>query len=415
MANVKIVLRKDKMNKDKIAPIHFRITKNRKSNYIASTLLIPVKDWDEKHSKIKKSYSNSARLNSFLTHKFAELQDKVIEQETMHKGLVTRQLKQYIYGREPLRFFPFAEAACQAYLGNNQAGTYSKSRSILKKIEKYAGNNNIFFQDITLEFLQGYEAYWQKESNNKTNTIRKDMAFISKMFNDAYRQDKIDHGLIPFNSYKLKSEKSSRTFLTTDEQKAFEDQAITPGSRQDLHKDMFIFASYSGGLRILDVLKLKWENFDGSHVSILIHKTKTLLSVMLPERALDILAKYRPKKVNPRHFIFPELSNDLDLEDAFALKNALSNSTKHINASIRAIAKSAKISKPVSFHVSRHTWATRALQKGISIDKVSKILGHADISETQIYAKIVNEELDKAMLAFNEEPPKPKRRTKTGS
>ena len=51
--------------------------------------------------------------------------------------------------------------------------------------------------------------------------------------------------------------------------------------------------------------------------------------------------------------------------------------------------------------MSRHTWAVRALQKGISIDKVSKIMAHSAIRETQIYAKIVNEDLDIAMDIFN--------------
>ena len=58
--------------------------------------------------------------------------------------------------------------------------------------------------------------------------------------------------------------------------------------------------------------------------------------------------------------------------------------------------------KNLSFHISRHTWATRALRKGVSIDKVSKLMGHAQIKETQVYAKIVNEELDKAMDVFDD-------------
>jgi site-specific recombinase XerD len=56
---------------------------------------------------------------------------------------------------------------------------------------------------------------------------------------------------------------------------------------------------------------------------------------------------------------------------------------------------------PLSFHASRHTFATRALTKGMRIEHVSKILDHTEISTTQIYAKIVSEELDKAMEIMN--------------
>lgn len=76
--------------------------------------------------------------------------------------------------------------------------------------------------------------------------------------------------------------------------------------------------------------------------------------------------------------------------------------TNYINKGLKILASETGIEKPLSFHISRHTWATRALRKGISIDKVSKIMGHAAIHETQIYAKIVNEELDKAMDIFND-------------
>ena len=93
---------------------------------------------------------------------------------------------------------------------------------------------------------------------------------------------------------------------------------------------------------------------------------------------------------------------DLKLDDPQAVDLQISRATAHINNSLKAIKKLTNISKHISFHISRHTWATRALKKGISIDKVSKLMGHAAIRETQIYAKIVNSELDKAMDAFND-------------
>ena len=100
-------------------------------------------------------------------------------------------------------------------------------------------------------------------------------------------------------------------------------------------------------------------------------------------------------------FVFPIFSNELNLNDFRAIDTAISNATAYINKNLKTIAEKAGIKKRVSFHVSRHTWATQALRKGISIDKVSKIMGHAAIAETQIYAKIMSEELDKAMEAFN--------------
>jgi site-specific recombinase XerD len=92
----------------------------------------------------------------------------------------------------------------------------------------------------------------------------------------------------------------------------------------------------------------------------------------------------------------------LDMKNEREVDSAISSATAYINKNLKIIAKGAGIEKSVSFHTSRHTWATRALKKGISIDKVSKLMGHAAIRETQIYAKIVSSELDKAMDVFND-------------
>ena len=63
--------------------------------------------------------------------------------------------------------------------------------------------------------------------------------------------------------------------------------------------------------------------------------------------------------------------------------------------------KLAKITKQISFHTARHSWAVRALQKGMRIEYVSKLMGHASVKNTEVYAKVLNEELDKAMEVFN--------------
>jgi len=74
----------------------------------------------------------------------------------------------------------------------------------------------------------------------------------------------------------------------------------------------------------------------------------------------------------------------------------------YANKDLKFIAESIPLGKHISFHTSRHTWATRALRKGMRIEYVSRLMGHASIRTTQVYAKIVNEDLDKAMDVFDE-------------
>jgi integrase/recombinase XerD len=401
MPSVSIIFRKDKLNSDHEAPIHLRIIKDRKINYISTGVMLPIKFWDEKNKKIKSGYPNSQRLNSFISNKFTELQDQVFEHETVSKSLTTRQLKDKIYGRKPVDFFAFADETTERYLQAGKISTYDKCKSILRKLKNYYKYSEISFQDITPHFLTTYESYLRRQFSNSTNTIHRDFRYLRKLFNDAYRLDLIEHNQNPFNKYQLKLEKTQRTFLSEEELEWIEKFPATPGTRLELHRDMFVFASYSGGLRISDILQLKWENFNDTHIGFTIKKTGQQVSIKLPEKAIGIISKYKPKKVKSDSFIFPMLKDDLNMQDPRAVDSAISSATAYINKNLKIIAAKVGINKPLSFHISRHTWATRALRKGLSIDKVSKLMGHSAIKETQIYAKLVNEELDKAMDLFN--------------
>jgi len=62
----------------------------------------------------------------------------------------------------------------------------------------------------------------------------------------------------------------------------------------------------------------------------------------------------------------------------------------------------ASIDKKFSFHSARHSWDVRSLQKGMRIEYVSKLMGHASVKQTEVSVQILNEELDKAMEIFNE-------------
>lgn len=402
MATITTVLRTDRVNKKGEAPINFFVVKHRKLTKVATGLMIDPKFWDDKNKRVKGTHKNSGRMNSFLASKLAELNDNVLEQETFSRSLTTKQIKKKLYGEAPTNFFEFVKEILAGYEKQKMFGTHDKSAAIVNKLKKYVGSEILMMQDITPEFLDKYDSYCRQEWSNKTNTVHKDMKFIRKVFNDAIRMDKVEVNANPFLKYKLKTEKTNRTFLTEDELLAFREVECTPGTRMELHQDMFVFASYTGGLRVSDVLQLKWKNLDKTNINFTIQKTGTQLSIRVPDRAFEVINKYKPQKVNPNHYIFPMLDNSLDEKNLRLMDKEISGATAYINKNLKLIAEKAEISKPISFHISRHTFATRALRKGISIDKVSKLMGHSAIRETQIYAKIVNEELDKAMEVFND-------------
>ena len=407
MASLAKIIRLDKTNKKGEAPVYFRIIKHRKVRYIASGVKLEAKYWNPKKEVVRSNHKNHKRLNSYLANKFTELQDKVFEFETISKSLSTSMLKEHIMGKAPTKFIEYGKKDLKRLWEAGKIGTHDKRKSIINKLDNYMDGRQLYFQNIDFKFLQEYENYLRKHHKNGTNTIYRDLKYFKTLFNNAIREGLIDPSINPFLRYQLKTEKTHREYLTEEELSKIENYQAVPYSRIDLHRDMFVFAAYAGGLRISDVLLLEYAFFDGNHLHTGIRKTGTQLSIQMPQKALAIIEKWKTAPKASRRFVFPILPDTLDRKDESSknkkvIDDLLSSATAYINKNLKVVAKDVGIKKKVSTHIARHTWATRALRKGISIDKVSKLMGHAQIRETQIYAKIVNEELDRAMDKFDE-------------
>ena len=406
MATVNIIFRTDKFNKNSKAPIHFRIIINRKTKYIPTGYSVGEDEWDESNKKIKSNGLNKdhketiARMNSQISKRYSEIQNDMIELKAKQKYVSLEMINEKIIGKTPKDFLSFADSVVERYRIDNKPGTYSRTASVIRKLKEY--KSELKFEEITPLFLKEYEYYLKsKPKPNKINTIHANIKFIRTIFNKAYEIDLIDYSLNPFLRFKLKTEKTKKECLTEEELEKFVNVETLQGTILDLVKDMFIFSSNTGGIRISDMLQLQWRCFDGKNLNFTIKKTQCQISIRVPNRGLTILSKYQKLSEDKNDFIFGMLPKDILLQSAELIDNAISSSTAKINKQLKLIASDAKITKNISFHVARHTFATRALKKGIALEKVSKLLGHANIKETMVYLTITNSELDDAMELFN--------------
>ena len=149
-------------------------------------------------------------------------------------------------------------------------------------------------------------------------------------------------------------------------------------------RDIFIFSCFCG-LAYIDVKNLRKENirtsFDGN-LWIIGKREKTDVSFSIPllDIPRKILEKYEGKL--PDNKILPVLSN------------------QKMNAYLKEIGTLCGINKDLTFHLARHTFATLTLSKGVSIESVSKMLGHTNIRTTQIYARITDSKISDDMNLF---------------
>lgn len=121
---------------------------------------------------------------------------------------------------------------------------------------------------------------------------------------------------------------------------------------------------------------------------------------MLHEKAIAILDKFKTEASKPSDYVFPIVPNELNEKDLIELDLQISRGTARINKDLKIIATKAEINKPLSTHIIRHTFATLALSLGISTEIIQKILGHSNIRETQIYAKMLDTTVDEQMKKF---------------
>lgn len=401
MASVNFVLRESKLNKAGEAPIYLRVIKDRKTRFVSIGLAVLPEHWDNAKQKVKSKHPNSARANAFLATKFAEAQNTVLTEETKKKSITTKQLKQALKGKPAVDFLEYADKYKNALEANEKHGTHIKYSAVISKLKAYHKSPDLSFDEIDVSFLAQYEQYLRDTLHNSINTIHGNLKILRKLFNDAVREEIIEPNSNPFLRYKLKTEKTKRNYLTGDELLKIESLDLKAGTMLNNHRNMFVFASYAGGIRISDLLQLTWQNFDGTHIRFTMQKTAEPVAVKLPTKALQILEYYKPLTGSLKtNYIFPLLSRK-SIATKKELQSAISGSTAYVNKNLKELLKLAEIDKPISFHCSRHGFAVSALQKGIRIEYVGKLLGQESLKTTQIYAKIVNSELDKAMDVFD--------------
>jgi len=165
-----------------------------------------------------------------------------------------------------------------------------------------------------------------------------------------------------------------------------------------LRDQAIIEVLYSTGLRISELCSLNIENVNLKSKEFAVRgKGRKVRVVFLTERAVTALKKYLAKRKDNSSPLFVNNKKTADLTDNE--KKRLSRN--YITTTISKIARLAGITKPVSAHTLRHSFATTLLQSGADIRSVQEMLGHASISTTQVYTHVTNEKLKEIQQKYH--------------
>jgi integrase/recombinase XerD len=400
MSSIKLILKKNKIDKSGEAPLYLRLIKDRKTKFISLSLKLNPNEWDEDKQKVKKNHSNSARLNAFISQMVADARGDVADLERKNKSASARKLKEAITGKPLTNFFEYSYNRCEKQKDTLALSTYNNYKNYLKKFEKYIGHKDLMFEDITVTTLKDYAGYCSTTLGNNNTTINFSLKILNLMFKEAQREDLVPLNHFPFSKFKVKKAKSTKRYLTAEQLAAFIKLEASGKARAQVIKDMFIFSVFAGGLRFGDVIELKWSNYNSKEQKITknIRKTNRQHSIKIGQKAIDILEKYKTSETKQDDIIFPFANIDKDYfidreRRAKVVGQAIALSSMYLTR----MGKSLELPFSLTFHISRHTFATRALNNGMRIEHVSKLMDHSDIGITQVYAKIISSELDIAV------------------
>jgi len=242
-------------------------------------------------------------------------------------------------------------------------------RNTYTHLTRWCGSN-VRFTDVDREWLEEFIDYLHtKVSSSSASTY---FAKVKCALSESVK-DKILIQNPSFFVDPISVPESSREYLTIEEIQRINDVDF----HHNVVKRAFLFSCFTG-LRYGDIASLKWSqiqetNFNGDGKSYSIQKrqakTGNINHIPLNETALNLIGNRPP--------------ND-------ALVFNLKFNVVHIRRLLKRLLDVAEISKKITFHCARHTYAVLLLANGANLMTVKELLGHRDIKSTQIYAKVID-------------------------
>ena len=273
-----------------------------------------------------------------------------------------------------------------ARVGHGRAHeTFARYQIVCKHLEAYIRKkyrkDDLPLTGIRSSFVSGFDTWLRKECQLAPNSVWGYMIALKHIFTLARNEGLMT--LNPFASYVNSYTAVDRGYLSEEDLvKLMGVETVTRVEEQV--RDLFLFSAFTG-LAYVDIKNLREEHlqkfFDG-HWWILTrrHKTQVESNIRLLDVPLRLVEKYRGTM--PDGHLFPVPSNNC------------------CNENLQRLAERCGIKTHLTFHVGRHTFATLALNRGMPVESLSRILGHTNIRTTQIYAKITDKKISADMAAL---------------
>ena len=376
--------------KDGIVPIMGRVTINGTVAQFSCKQTIPKTLWDVKGNRAKGKSAEAREINLALDNIKAQI-IKHYQRISDREAYVTAEMVRNAYqgiGSEYetlLGAFDKDNITFQKRVGTDRVkGTYLARVRARNHVAAFIKANykrsDLSMLELTPDFIKEFAVFLSTDRGLQNGSIWTNCMWLKGVVMRAHFNGLIPRN--PFAQFHISPNIKEREYLTEDELKTLMTHEFAD-SKLSYIRDIFVFASFTA-LSFVDIKELTTDdivevNGDKWIISKR-HKTKIPFQVKLLDIPLQIIKRYEPFQTDKS--IFPNLNY------------------WSICKPLKKMIKECGIRKAISFHCSRHGFATLALSKGMPIESVSRVLGHTNIVTTQLYAKITTQKIDHDLTMF---------------
>ena len=390
--SVLFIIKKSKLLKNGEAPICMRITVNKRVAEVMIKRSISVDLWNQKKECSKGKDRVAAELNHYINTVRAKVLQIHRELEIDNKTITADIIKDCFYGRDKVQrslLGVYAEhnEKCRALIGKEYTeSTVTKFDTSINRLKEYIRScyhrDDIMLVELDGQFIRNFDFWLKTDKHCQNNSALKHLKNLKKVVRIALANDWIKKD--PFYGIRFKQEEVNVEFLSREELDILMNKEFAI-KRLEQVRDIFVFCCFTA-LAFVDVQQLSREHLiKDNNGALWIRKARQKTNQMCNIPVLSI-----PKRILGKY------EDNAECIKKGVLLPVISN--QRMNAYLKEIADLCGIAKRLTTHVARHTAATVVfLANDVSMENVSKILGHSNIRMTQHYARVLDSSIMRDM------------------
>lgn len=398
MATTKAVLMTQKVKTDGTYPVYIRIWEGNKGKFISTGYAVAKQDWDDEAMMVKKTNPQADVINAVIRKKQRLVDQKELLVIAEDSGSVIEELNKSQKNNDFNDFFKIAELFFEEQEKMGKYTRVSGDRPRVNHVKVFAGKSVLKFEEIDVAFLRRFRLFLKTRYSCSERTIVNHLVVIRTLYNRAIQEKIVKPEFYPFGKagIQIKYPETIKTGLNEAEVKKIEEADFSGQSHLEHAKNIWLFSFYLAGVRISDVLRMKWSDLVDDRLVYTMGKNAKVVSLKMPAKAVAILEKYKSKDCLKDDYIFPELKKaDADNPKDVYLKIVAAN--HKLNTNLKTIGDKLEIKKKLTCHISRHTFGNITGDK-ISPQMLQKLYRHTDIKTSMGYqANFIHNDVDDAL------------------